>query len=650
MEISLILSAEPLTLAGELKLGQPIGEVFTVKNIPARTYLTVSLAQWDVLQLFATPQTVPQVLGRVIDSRHCPRLGEFYELILKARRAGILTAAGQTLPPVFVRDWKSRLSPRLATPFIATLLVAGLALAAWRARELPTTPFEWALSAVLTLGALSVGSIVGGLLLRGGEAEIYGDPLSFSSGLPHFNVVLGDARLLPRRERATTLLAKLAVTAGIAGVLALWHPGWAVLPATAALALLRPFAGGSALEALRLYAGRLTTDAEEAFIFPPNRSPAHRLRVLRQCLTTASVWIQIAYAALWSLIVFGFLNRFLVLTEHRWDFFRDEGPRLAFAAAASLGALIALLLLREIIFAARTRGRSAWIAGRRFIARWFIRREPPAGVEERMSLLAGMALFRGLDHLERGQLAFALTPTRLGPWCRWTGGTAERPEVALIVSGEASIHENLGTRRRVRTLTLGEGDVIGLHNLTDPAQPEGIVRSRTPLVLFHLDRETFERIVLARLGRIQLTNLGLKLPFLMRLPLCAHWHPQAVTRFATLTQFTDYADGSVILAEGYASQFFFIIHTGWAFATHRGRRVGRIGPGEFLGEIGLLQNSVATATVHAAENVRCLCIAKKDFLRFVTHNYAVALTLEHVSSARLGRPIFPLNLGDFAIR
>jgi hypothetical protein len=34
-------------------------------------------------------------------------------------------------------------------------------------------------------------------------------------------------------------------------------------------------------------------------------------------------------------------------------------------------------------------------------------------------------------------------------------------------------------------------------------------------------------------------------------------------------------------------------------------------------------------------------------MRFVTHNYTVALELERVSSKRLGRPIFPLRQGDF---
>lgn len=69
--------------------------------------------------------------------------------------------------------------------------------------------------------------------------------------------------------------------------------------------------------------------------------------------------------------------------------------------------------------------------------------------------------------------------------------------------------------------------------------------------------------------------------------------------------------------------------------------------GEFFGEIGLMQNSSPNATVTANEGTRCLRIPRIELLRFVTHNYAVALEIERVSSKRLGRPLFPLRSGDF---
>jgi hypothetical protein len=63
-----------------------------------------------------------------------------------------------------------------------------------------------------------------------------------------------------------------------------------------------------------------------------------------------------------------------------------------------------------------------------------------------------------------------------------------------------------------------------------------------------------------------------------------------------------------------------------------------------------MQNSNATASITARCNLRSLAIARKEFLRFVTHNYSVALELERVSSDRLGRPIFPVRQSDFRVQ
>jgi CRP-like cAMP-binding protein len=56
-----------------------------------------------------------------------------------------------------------------------------------------------------------------------------------------------------------------------------------------------------------------------------------------------------------------------------------------------------------------------------------------------------------------------------------------------------------------------------------------------------------------------------------------------------------------------------------------------------------LQNSAASLDVIATRPTRLLCVQRTDFLRFVTHNHRVALSLEQIASRRLGRPIFPLQ-------
>ena len=148
-------------------------------------------------------------------------------------------------------------------------------------------------------------------------------------------------------------------------------------------------------------------------------------------------------------------------------------------------------------------------------------------------------------------------------------------------------------------------------------------------------------------GPVQIGNLVQKLPFLARLSLCRNWHMQAVQRFAELSVVKDYRPDEVMLPQGQFSNNFFIVFEGEVQIASGGKVRARLRGGDFFGEIGLLQNSNATAQVTAREGARCLCIARKEFLRFVAHNYTVALELERVSSQRLGRPIFPLSPGNF---
>jgi CRP-like cAMP-binding protein len=153
----------------------------------------------------------------------------------------------------------------------------------------------------------------------------------------------------------------------------------------------------------------------------------------------------------------------------------------------------------------------------------------------------------------------------------------------------------------------------------------------------------FERLVVNKLGAEMVYNLTHKLPFLGRLSLCAHWGPQATARFAQLSQILKYQQSDVILQENDDVQAFYIIYEGSVRAMHGAKRAGKIRRGGFFGEISLLQNGAATVSLVAQEETICLALSKADFLRFVRHNYYVALTLERISSKRLGHPIFPLN-------
>ena len=210
-----------------------------------------------------------------------------------------------------------------------------------------------------------------------------------------------------------------------------------------------------------------------------------------------------------------------------------------------------------------------------------------------------------------------------------------------------SLRRNLQSGRTAQVQILSEGDVIGLHDLADPKNPGYRLRSMTPVVVLTLERSAIERLITTSVPQATLVDAVLKRPFLRRISLCRNWHLQAVNRFARLSAINDYPQGEAILSEGQTVEDFFVIFEGDAKVSRNGRTLATIHAGDFFGEIGLMQNSSPNASVSAHHRTRCLRIPRVELLRFVTHNYTVALEIERVSSERLGRPLFPLKVGDF---
>ena len=112
MEMNLLLTAKRLELAGQLTHSETAGGVLVVKNVPERTYLTITPKQWKLLVLFRQAQTVPRLLETIIEERQCPPLGEYYELILKAVRAHVLIEADHIPGMVTASNWPVGLRPQ----------------------------------------------------------------------------------------------------------------------------------------------------------------------------------------------------------------------------------------------------------------------------------------------------------------------------------------------------------------------------------------------------------------------------------------------------------------------------------------------------------------------------------------------------------
>ncbi len=634
MEINLTLTAKKWQLASQLQRTSSHGGVQVVKNIPERTYLTITSKQWVVLEQFGEPRTVPQVLETGITERFCPELGEFYEIILKAVRARILVEPDQTTVPVFAASWP--LAWRMARwPVVLWLLLtAGVGLAVYSG---PLMPLGWpdALAGGgFAVAALLLGASLAATLLRGAKGEVY-----FRRG----RICTDDACMLAPPDQRTVAVAPLALVALTSGLLCWLRPEWS-LPSLALLFLLaRPILGGRVNAMIRVGADRRLNDASHHFVFPANRTVRKRLKLLALGLRSATTWMEVGYGVLWTLLLAYFFGDLAELPPWKLAFWQTLGPRLGLAIVGSLGLLALVYLGLEIYVFVREHAR-AWRDWTTLaLRRWLRRGEIPADETARLRALLESPVVRALPPQVQQPLAKAMRPLESGPWQT----LALTGKFALIFSGQVGVYRLTASGRRDLVQVLIEGDLVGLHDLADPARPDCIYRTLTPVRLLATERSGFEAELLARLPLPALTHLVRIAPFLARTSLCRSWHRQAVQRFAELSLIRNYSGNEVILQQGFYSESFFIILEGEAHVMSGQRRLAVIGRGSFFGEIGLLQNSNSTARVVAQPGARCVCVPRKEFMRFVTHNYTVALELERVSSKRLGHPIFPLSPGNF---
>lgn len=639
-DINLALTAHRWKLAPELRQSVAHGGVLTIKNVTTYTYLDVTREQWAVLEKFSSLRSVPAVLQQIIEDRSCPRLGEFYELILKAVQAGILIDPAQPEHVQQVANWPRFFHPReVARPVVIFLV---LALAALLVRP-PPIPESW--GAVFAgfgcwVVAWGVGLLFAASLLRGAGGEI--------CVRPPFFVSLKDACMLLPADHRTVLLAPLMLMAVLAAVLAWYRPDYAFVPMLGLFGQLRPFFGGAVIRVLGTSMAHRLSDAEHDHVFPANRSARERSRLLRRGLRRGATWAQVGYSVLWTLGIAYAVGASAALPPWTLGFWREQGVAVGAALALSLALLGVFYVSSELFLWSRSHFLSTRERLRRTWRRWTAHKRLGIEAAERPRAVLRSPLLRQLPPPLQQRVAMSLQERMERPWRTLLDFEEVPQRISLIRSGKVGVYRRVAGGRRELMHVLAENDIVGLHAVADPQHPVFHYRTLTPVILLELPWSDAQDLVLQPLAGPAIANAVLKLPFLTALPLCRTWHVQAVQRFAELSRCVDFAEGDAIMTRGNFSDSFYILFEGEAVVVDaRGQKVGQLAPGDFFGEIGLLQNGCATAHVRAGVGTRVLSIPRAEFFRFVTHNHSVALELERVSSARLGYPIFPLKAGNF---
>jgi CRP/FNR family transcriptional regulator, cyclic AMP receptor protein len=93
--------------------------------------------------------------------------------------------------------------------------------------------------------------------------------------------------------------------------------------------------------------------------------------------------------------------------------------------------------------------------------------------------------------------------------------------------------------------------------------------------------------------------------------------------------------GTEIVSEGTAGRDFYLVLSGEATVRRNGRKVAVLGPGNYFGELALLDRGPRSATVVAATDMQLAVISQREFLGVLDDVPAVAQKLLAGMAARL---------------
>lgn len=122
---------------------------------------------------------------------------------------------------------------------------------------------------------------------------------------------------------------------------------------------------------------------------------------------------------------------------------------------------------------------------------------------------------------------------------------------------------------------------------------------------------------------------------LRRVPLFADLEPRELERFADSFKERVFAAGDTVSSEGGGAAGFFVIAEGNASVSVGGTARGALGPGDYFGEIALIDEGARTATITADTTLVCYGMTFWEFRPIVEANAQVAWKLLQALARKL---------------
>ena len=122
---------------------------------------------------------------------------------------------------------------------------------------------------------------------------------------------------------------------------------------------------------------------------------------------------------------------------------------------------------------------------------------------------------------------------------------------------------------------------------------------------------------------------------LQRVPLFADFEKGELERLARSFKQRTFEEGSTVAGEGKTGAGFFVIESGEAVVRVHGDERGRLGPGDYFGDVAMIDQGDRTASIEAESDLKCYGLTFWDFRPLVEGDPRIAWPLLQAMAKRL---------------
>jgi len=211
-----------------------------------------------------------------------------------------------------------------------------------------------------------------------------------------------------------------------------------------------------------------------------------------------------------------------------------------------------------------------------------------------------------------------------------------------LVEGDAGIYRGFGTPLQRRVASATAGDILGEVAMVSGAPRVASVVAESDAIALEISRDAMAKVVTAHPRVKQMLSLFYRERLLANAlrasPILRGLPESDKAALAGSFKVGTYPDGAAIITEGEPSQAVHMLLRGACAASHRsGERYPDLREGDLFGEVSMLTDGVATATVTALGPVLTLRLSADDFKARVLQDSAALLAVKKLAQARLAR-------------